>query len=91
MNSLAYANVPDEDMSSATSLMSTVQQVSQSFGVAIGAIMLHLFSHHLSLTIQTFQSTFFLMGSLSALSATLFLMLHREDGHELIEEEALLQ
>jgi EmrB/QacA subfamily drug resistance transporter len=91
MNSLAYANVPDEDMSSATSLMSTAQQVSQSFGVAIGAIMLHLFSHHLSLTIQTFQSTFFLMGSLSALSATLFLMLHREDGHELIEEDALVQ
>lgn len=89
MNSLAYANVPDEEMSAATSLMSTVQQVSQSFGVAIGAIMLHLFSRHFALTIQSFQSTFFLMGSLSALSAILFLLLQQADGHELIDEDEI--
>lgn len=87
MNSLAFANVPDEEMSAATSLMSTIQQVSQSVGVAIGAIMLHLFSHHLSLTVESFQNTFFLMGGLSALSATLFLLLQRADGHELIDED----
>jgi hypothetical protein len=41
-NTLAFADVPPERMSAATSLFSTLQQVSMTFGIAIGAMSLEI-------------------------------------------------
>ncbi|WP_419420144.1 MFS transporter [Legionella sp. D16C41] len=89
MNSIAYANVLSEDLSSATSIMSTVQQLSQSFGVAIAAILLNLFqvSHAANplLTVETLHYTFIAMGCITCLSLLIFGQLKKEDGQELIQ------
>ena len=48
MNALAYTEISQDDLSGANSIMSTVQQVSQSFGVAVTAIFLrHYYSFFL--------------------------------------------
>ena len=43
MNSLAYAQITPDLLSSATSIMSTIQQLSQSFGVALAALFFTFF------------------------------------------------
>jgi len=88
MNSLAYANIEHEDTGAATSIMSTIQQLAQSFGVAIAAILVRFFatdpSNHSVLSIQTFHETFFAMGILTLVSVVIFSQLKKEDGQELI-------
>ncbi len=89
MNSLAYANIESDDLSAATSIMSTIQQLSQSFGVAIAAIIIKLFSTHfhdfMHLTVAIFHYAFWTMGILTLLSVFIFQGLETEDGRELIE------
>lgn len=93
MNSLAYANIDENDISNATSIMSTIQQLSQSFGVAISAILVSLFtyqtSEHLVLSLKTFQITFLSLGILTFLSGLIFSGLKKEDGEELISTPTL--
>lgn len=91
MNSLAFANVDPDDISAVTSIMSTIQQLSQSFGVAVAAIFLRLFSGfgNGDLTLTTFHQSFFAMGVLTVCSILIFIFLKREDGHELIEMPAV--
>lgn len=87
MNSLAYANIGEEHMSAATSIMSTVQQLGLSFGVAIAAIIIKLMSHTLSantLTPSIFQHTFLAASVMTLLSNFIFIKLKKEDGQELI-------
>ncbi|KTD17118.1 DHA2 family efflux MFS transporter permease subunit [Legionella jordanis] len=87
MNSLAYANVHEDNMSSATSIMSTVQQLAQSFGVAVAAILVRIFSgfHEAHLTVRVFHEAFLGMGLLTLCTIPIFLFLKQNDGHELIE------
>jgi len=89
MNSLAYANIHDDDVSAATSIMSTIQQISQSFGVAVSAILVNFFIYEFSekqtLTITIFHQTFFTLAILTLLAGIIFTGLRREDGQELIE------
>ncbi|MFA6302073.1 MAG: MFS transporter [Legionella sp.] len=88
MNSLAYGNLQQEDISSATSIMSTIQQLGQSFGVAVAAIIISLFSGayagHQSFTIKIFHQTFFALALLTLCSLFLFMHLKKDDGKELI-------
>lgn len=88
INSLAYANIEQEDVSAATSIMSTVQQVAQSFGVAIAALIVSLYSGnytgHGSLTVTNFHYTFVTLGLVTLLSIVLFFQMKPEDGQELI-------
>lgn len=88
MNSLAYADVLHDDLSAATSIMSTLQQLSQSFGVASGALFIRLFSlifyGNLVLTPTVFHYTFFAVGFFTLLSTLVFLQLKPEDGQQLI-------
>ena len=90
MNSLAYADIVPEDLSAASSIVSTVQQLSQSFGVALGALLLRLFSvhgvHGFLLTSAVFQKTFFTMGMITFLSAIVFIRLRAMDGCHLLKE-----
>ncbi len=89
MNSLAYANITENNMSAATSIMSTTQQLAQSFGVAVSAIFLSFFTARHSgdhvLSIQIFHDTFLMLGVLTFFSGLIFTFLKKEDGLELIE------
>ncbi|MFI4918500.1 MAG: MFS transporter [Legionellales bacterium] len=85
MNSLAYASIADNDMSAATSIMSTIQQLAQSFGVAASAILISIFSNQHLLTVKIFHQTFIMLGLLTLLSGMVFLFLKRDDGEELIK------
>ncbi|MCC2666717.1 MAG: Multidrug efflux protein [Gammaproteobacteria bacterium] len=88
MNSLAYTEIEKDDLSAATSIMSTLQQLTRSFGVAISAFFLRYFSTRqpeLSLTVAVFHSTFLVMGVLTFFSAFIFMGLKRNDGSRMIE------
>lgn len=87
MNSLAYAEMSHDYFSSATSILSTLQQVSQSMGVAIAAMCLRYFSFVTGsiLTVQVFHDAFFAMGILTFFSSLIFIQLDDRDGHEMIE------
>jgi len=87
MNSLGYTSIGVDDLSPATSVISTLQQLAQSFGVAISAFFLRYFSVGQSvsdLVTPVFHSTFLVMGTLTLLSAVIFMWLKREDGGEMI-------
>ncbi len=89
MNTLAYAEISPENFSAATSIMSTLQQLSQSFGVAIAALCLHYFStgrtqNGLVLTPSTFHYTFFLLGLITLASTIVCVGLKADDGLEML-------
>ncbi|MFA5960336.1 MAG: DHA2 family efflux MFS transporter permease subunit [Tatlockia sp.] len=88
MNSLAYADLSAHDLSSATSIISTLQQIAQSFGVAVSASMIHLFSYLFTteLSARVFHYTFVAMGCLTLLSIVIFIPLKSEDGAQMITE-----
>ncbi|HVV68292.1 MAG TPA: MFS transporter [Gammaproteobacteria bacterium] len=93
MNTLAYAGIATEDLSAATSIMSTLQQLSQSFGVAAAALCLHLFAASRTaagslLTTGTFQHTFFTLGVVTMISIIIFTALKPGDGLEMLVREA---
>ena len=88
MNSLAYAEIQEEDLSSATSIISTMQQIAQSFGVAASALLLRYYSlgggEYFSLTPYVFHQTFFALGLLTFFTAFIFLRLKSKDGHQML-------
>lgn len=92
MNSLAYSDIPADDMSSASSIMSTMQQVSQSFGVAVGALLLRWFSSMTeqpsALTTGVFHHTFLALGIITLISIIIFIRLKPEDGHQMLSAPA---
>lgn len=90
MNPMAYADIPSEDTGAVTSIMSMMQQVAMSFGVAITALVLKHFvifgAEPRVLSLSDFHHTFFILGLLTILSSTVFLRLKKEDGQNLIHE-----
>ena len=87
MNSLAYAEIPPNQLSAASSIASTTQQLAQSFGVAICALLLQ------SLTPQTaeqvfnllsFQHVFWALSLITLCSSAVFLRLNAKDGAQLL-------
>jgi EmrB/QacA subfamily drug resistance transporter len=90
MNSLGYADIAPENLSAATSIMSTLQQISQSFGVAVGAVCLRIFSDNFAdLSVSVFHYTFLTMGILTLLSTLIFIRLKPEDGNEMIHAKSV--
>ena len=89
MNSLAYANIDELELSAATSIMSTIQQLAQSFGVAFAAILVNLFSPQFSMhsltIIHSLHQSFLAMGLVTLFSIIFFMHLKPEDGQELIK------
>ncbi len=85
LGTLAYADVPDRLMSSASTLSSMAQQLFLSLGVALGAMLLHVSlrasgSAHLST--HDFTPAFLVMGLLALLSSVLFIPLEYHAGDE---------
>jgi MFS family permease len=80
-NTLAYADLPPEQLSGATSVGGMLQQLSVSFGVSLAATVLGLFAgpRHL-LTPQHFHEAFFALGAVPLLGIPGFITLKPEDG-----------
>lgn len=85
LNSVAYADVPLDRMSQATSFSSMAQQLSLSFGVGFGALVLHLVSLHegAKLVRTDFVVAFVTVAALSTLSVFSFRALPQDAGSEL--------
>jgi EmrB/QacA subfamily drug resistance transporter len=85
MNSLVFADVSDVDASKASTIFSTAQQLSLSFGVAISSLVVAFFlrivpgASELRL-IRPLHDAFVTLGVLTALSAWYFAALRPDDG-----------
>ncbi len=82
-NALAYADIKPTDLSSATSFASVAQQVSLSLGVALGALILQAsrgMSGEAQITLHDFSVAFWIVGSISAISALSFMRLPKSAG-----------
>ncbi|EKD45244.1 MAG: hypothetical protein ACD_70C00006G0003 [uncultured bacterium] len=88
INSLAFAQIPSDELSFATSITGTAQILANTFGVAVSAILLKFFSWHLNhsmrLSTAVFHHTFFALGVLTFLSALIFIFLEPQDGKEML-------
>ncbi len=80
-NTLSYADMPAERLSRATSLGGVLQQLTVSFGVSLGAMLLELVSSgdHV-LSPQRFHEVFMLVAVLPLVAVPGFLHLRPEDG-----------
>lgn len=86
INSLVYADVDDLQASKAGSIASTLQQMSLSFGVAIGALVTGYFLRGVDQTvaqetIAALHKAFLTMGGLTCVSALMFQTLQATDGN----------
>src|SRR6202041_1783512 len=85
MNTLVYADVTEEQTSSASTIASTMQQMSISFGVATASLATAIFvpdRFHTSAPemIHGIHKAFLVLGGLTVLSATIFYELKNDDG-----------
>jgi EmrB/QacA subfamily drug resistance transporter len=85
MNTLVYADVTTEETSSASTIASTMQQMSISFGVATASLVVALFipdRFHTSAAemIQGIHRAFLVLGGLTVLSTAIFWDLKSGDG-----------
>ncbi|MGA2096186.1 MAG: DHA2 family efflux MFS transporter permease subunit [Candidatus Acidiferrum sp.] len=94
MNTLVYADVTEEQASSASSIASTVQQMSISFGVATAGLATVFFIPHRAHTnsqemISGIHKAFLALGCLTILSAITFHRLKRGDGNTVSQHKAI--
>ena len=85
MNTLVYADVSEEDSSSASTIASTMQQMSISFGVATASLVTAVFIPDRFKTnppeiIHGIHHAFYVLGAMTVLSTSVFLGLKKEDG-----------
>jgi MFS family permease len=86
MNSLVFADISDRNASKASSISSTAQQLSLSFGVAFGSLLAGWFLGGLDQanpvqTIPALHKAFACMGGITILSSLTFWGLDRNDGN----------
>jgi EmrB/QacA subfamily drug resistance transporter len=85
MNTLAFADIKEEQASGASTIASTVQQLAVSFGIATASLAAALFipasgSQHAPHMIQGIHSALLAMGGLTIVSAVVFSQLRVADG-----------
>lgn len=85
MNTLVYADVDTEQTSNASSIASTMQQMSMSFGVAIASLLTAVFIPDRfraspNEMIHGIHSAFFVLGGITVLSTIVFRELRSTDG-----------
>jgi len=95
MNTLVYADVTEEQTSSASSIASTMQQMSISFGVATASLAAAFFipdRFHSTAPemIQGIHRAFFVLGGLTILSTIVFRELKSKDG-AVVSQHKILQ
>jgi MFS family permease len=94
MNSLVYADIDDRDASKAGSIASTAQQLSLSFGVAIGSLTAAWFLGDVdqtlpAQTIPALHQAFFALGAITIVSSLTFAGLHATDGNNISNRSPL--
>src|SRR5207248_457762 len=85
VNGMAYADIASVDSSMATSIASTIQQLSLSFGLASGSLIAGWFLGNVSQTdpvavVSALHRTFLTVGALTMVSALAFWTLRPGDG-----------
>jgi EmrB/QacA subfamily drug resistance transporter len=94
MNTLVYAETTEEQASSASTIASTVQQMSMSFGVASASLVSAFFipDHYRSNPTQFIRGihqAFFVFGAMTILSTIVFRSLKRGDGVSVSQQKQL--
>ncbi|MDV6331738.1 DHA2 family efflux MFS transporter permease subunit [Asticcacaulis sp. 201] len=94
MNTLVYADVPRDQSSGASTIASTLQQLSVSFGVAAAGLTTIFFlpteaTANPSLMLDGLHKAFFVLGGFTLVSTLVFSRLKREDGGEEAGEKDL--
>lgn len=92
MNSLALADIKDEELSASTSITSTVQVLAQSLGVALGAILLRFYGtmeKTMQLTPTLFHHAFFALGVITFVSSFVFIGLRYGDGKQMLVKQSI--
>jgi MFS family permease len=94
MNTLVYADIAEPQTSSASSIASTMQQMSMSFGVAIASLAAALFipdRFHSSAPemISGIHRAFFVLGGITVLSTLVFSELRSMDGNATSQHKVL--
>jgi EmrB/QacA subfamily drug resistance transporter len=91
MNTLVYADVPADRASSASSIASTMQQLSTSFGVAAAGLTTVFFvpAGHVGTNalIQGLHEAFLALGAFTILSTAVFYRLKSADGQDETEQK----
>ncbi|MCA6222809.1 multidrug transporter subunit MdtD [Photorhabdus antumapuensis] len=88
MNTITLADLTDNNASSGNSLLAVTQQLSISFGVAVSAAILRFYeSIPYGTTVDNFHNTFITVGIITLLSSSTFLLLHKEDGNNMIKKK----
>jgi len=95
MNTLVYADVTEEEASSASTIASTLQQMSISFGLASASLVTAFFipdrfKSNAPEMIHGIHKAFFVLGGLTVLSATVFGGLKRGDGDSVARHKGAL-
>jgi EmrB/QacA subfamily drug resistance transporter len=88
MNTLAYADVAQKDSSMASTIASSFQQLSMSFGLASGSLVTAWFLGHVPQTDQAMVTSalhhaFLTLAVTTMLSSLVFWRLHRSDGESI--------
>jgi len=94
MNTLVYADVTEEQASSASSIASTMQQMSISFGVATASLATAFFipdrfHSNAPQMIRGIHQAFFVLGGLTVLSTIVFRKLKSTDGDSVSRHKVL--
>jgi hypothetical protein len=94
MNTLVYADVTEEQTSSASSIASTMQQMSISFGVATASLATAFFipdrfHSNAPEMIRGIHQAFFVLGGLTVLSTIVFRELKSADGEAVSQHKIL--
>ena len=85
-NTIAYGDIPRPKMSAATSLYSTVQQLTLTLGIVIGAASLEVSTslhHHTHAQVADFSIAFLLIGLISAAAIPICARLKEDAGEAL--------
>jgi EmrB/QacA subfamily drug resistance transporter len=93
MNTLVYADIDEEEASNGSSIASTTQQMSISFGVAIAGLTTAFFVPHASgsnraLFIHGIHNAFVALGVFTIISTVIFHELRSEDGRAVSQHKA---
>jgi len=85
MNTLVYADIPSKKASNASSIASTLQQLSLSFGVAAAGLTTALFvppeiRSNPDTFIDGIHKAFMVLGGFTVISSAIFWHLHKDDG-----------
>ncbi|SFU98201.1 multidrug transporter subunit MdtD [Xenorhabdus koppenhoeferi] len=87
MNTITLGDLNNNNTSAGNSLLAVVQQLSISFGVTVSAAVLRFYeSMGNGSTVSHFHYTLITMGVITLVSSTIFLLLNKEDGNNLIKK-----